>query len=97
MDLPSPIRGGISNHNHQKQVKMTSLILKYISSRVKLIGLEIKRKALLFLIFLTSCTHTNTKAPSVSGVTSHIDEAYNGLSAVDGKAVLIESWLKASH
>jgi hypothetical protein len=96
MDMPSSFCHSVRNNHHQEPRKMTTLILKYIAAHIRLAGIEIRRVALGAIVFLTSCAHPTTGAPTVSKVTSHIDSAYNNLSAADGKAVLIESWLKES-
>lgn len=49
---------------------------------------------LLVALGIAGCAHKPVPAPSTAPVAGHIDNAYNALSGADGKAVLIESWIR---
>lgn len=73
---------------------MKHIFRQLFVNRVKIIWVDAKIAFYLAILSITACSHVPTTTPSVSGVDSHIDKAYNSLSGSDAKAVLIESWIK---
>jgi len=55
-------------------------------------------KKLLFIAFLlmAGCVHQSAPAVDTSKVSSSLGQISSNLSAIDGKSVVIEKWLKST-